>query len=194
MKILVLKSSLKNILMRICYKLYSWYCSALNWFQYIIIRDQFHSIGNDVNINFPIDATFKSISIGNHVSVGKNAILWALHSHIVISDKVVVGPNLTIIAGDHNFKTIGKYIIDEESKLPENDQDVFIGTDVWIGCNVTVLKGVKIGRGAVIAACSLVNKDIPPYAIAAGNPAKVIKYRFTEEEIIIHEQCLKLNN
>ncbi len=58
-----------------------------------------------------------------------------------------------------------------------------IGNDVWIGCNSTILRGLQIGDGAVIGANSLVNKDIPPYAIAVGNPAKVIKYRFHEEII-----------
>jgi len=58
-----------------------------------------------------------------------------------------------------------------------------IGNDVWIGCNSTVLRGVTIGDGAVIGANSLVNRSVPPYAIAVGNPAKIVKYRF-EEDII----------
>jgi acetyltransferase-like isoleucine patch superfamily enzyme len=59
-----------------------------------------------------------------------------------------------------------------------------IGNDVWIGCNSTILRGVKIGDGAVIGANSLVNKDVPPYAIVAGSPAKILKYRF-EPNIIL---------
>ncbi len=58
-----------------------------------------------------------------------------------------------------------------------------IGHDVWIGCNVIVLPGVEIGNGAVIAAGSVVNKSIPPYAIVGGNPARFIKWRFTKEQI-----------
>lgn len=76
-------------------------------------------------------------------------------------------------------------------KLPENDQDVIIEDGVWIGCNVTILKGVTIGRGAVVGAGSLVTKDVPPYAIAVGNPAKVIKSRFTADQIEEHETILK---
>ncbi len=60
---------------------------------------------------------------------------------------------------------------------------VEIGNDVWIGTNVAILEGVKVGDGAILAAGSLVNKDVPPYAIVGGVPAKVIKYRFSEEEI-----------
>jgi serine acetyltransferase len=58
-----------------------------------------------------------------------------------------------------------------------------LGDDVWLGENVMVLSGVKIGKGAVVAAASVVVKDVPPYAIVGGNPAKVIKYRFSPEII-----------
>lgn len=62
-------------------------------------------------------------------------------------------------------------------------KECVIGNDVWIGCNSTVLRGVTIGDGAVIGANSLVNKDVPPYAIVAGSPARIIKYRFSAEII-----------
>ena len=65
----------------------------------------------------------------------------------------------------------------------KNPHQVIIGNDVWIGRYVTILGGVKIGNGAVIGANAVVAKDIPPYAIAVGNPARVIKYRFDEETI-----------
>lgn len=61
--------------------------------------------------------------------------------------------------------------------------DVIIGSDVWIGSHVTIMSGVKIGDGAVIAANSHIVKDVPSYAIVGGNPAKVIKYRFSETQI-----------
>ena len=100
---------------------------------------------------------------------------------IFFDKKVVVGHGLTVIVGDHNFSEPGKFICEQQSKLPENDQDIIIESDVWIGCNVTILKGVKIGRGSVVAAGAVVVKSCPPYSIIAGVPAKVIKRRFTEE-------------
>ena len=75
-------------------------------------------------------------------------------------------------------------------KHPEDDQDVHIEDDVWIGTNTTLLKGVTVGRGAVVAAGALVTKDVPPYAIVGGVPAKVLKYRFTPEQIQEHERQL----
>lgn len=66
---------------------------------------------------------------------------------------------------------------------------IIIGNDVWLGANVIVVDGVKIGDGAIVAAGSVVTKDIPPYAIVGGVPAKIIKYRFEKEEI---EKLLQL--
>ena len=75
-------------------------------------------------------------------------------------------------------------------KLPENDKDVIFEGDNWIGMNSTILKGCTIGRGCIVAAGAVVNKSTPPYSIVGGVPAKVLKMRFTEEEIIEHERIL----
>jgi len=66
---------------------------------------------------------------------------------------------------------------------PSCKGDIIIENDVWIGATATIMSGVKISNGAVVGAGSVVTKDVPPYAIVAGNPAKVVKYRFTEEQI-----------
>lgn len=66
---------------------------------------------------------------------------------------------------------------------PATKGDVIIGNDVWIGADATILSGVRIGNGAVVGACAVVTRDVPAYAIVAGNPAKIIRRRFTETEI-----------
>ncbi len=68
--------------------------------------------------------------------------------------------------------------------------DIILGDDVWVGINVIICSGITIGQGAVIGAGSVVTKDIPPYSIAVGNPAKVIKKRFSEPLI---EKLLSIN-
>lgn len=86
----------------------------------------------------------------------------------------------------HPFLHNGRYGILDENYLLEVskfNKPCTIGHDVWIGCNATILRGVTVGCGAVIGANALVNKDVPPYAIVGGVPARIIKYRF-EKDII----------
>ena len=72
----------------------------------------------------------------------------------------------------------------------ESPKETLVGNDVWIGRSVIIISGVKIGDGSVIGAGSIVTKDIPPYAIVAGNPARVIRFRFDETII---EELLKIS-
>jgi acetyltransferase-like isoleucine patch superfamily enzyme len=74
---------------------------------------------------------------------------------------------------------------------PSTKGNVVIGNDVWIGAGAIILSGVNVGRGAIVAAGSVVNKNVPPYAIVGGIPAKVIKYRWDEKTIELHEKLCK---
>lgn len=159
-------------------------------------RAQFAECGCNVAVGHYCDFIPSHIHCGNHVHIGPHASFMASIAHIYIGNYVVFGPNVTIRGGDHRTDVIGKHIIEisESEKLPENDKDVNIEDGVWIGCNVTILKGVRIGRGAVVAAGAVVTKDVPQYSIVGGNPAKVIKYRFTPEEIERHELEINKKN
>jgi len=89
-------------------------------------------------------------------------------------------------ASTHQFICDPKYgLYPEDSEIREEkfSKKLSIGNDVWIGCNSTILRGVSVGDGAVIAANAVVTKDVPPYAIVAGVPAKIIKYRFPQDII-----------
>ena len=116
----------------------------------------------------------------------------ALISSIRIGDKVLFGPNVTIRGGNHSTHIIGKFMADytTSDKRPEDDQPVVIENDVWVGTGAIILKGVNIGRGSVIAAGAVVAKNVPPYSIVGGVPAKVIKFRWNLEEILQHEEKL----
>jgi acetyltransferase-like isoleucine patch superfamily enzyme len=134
-----------------------------------------------------------NLSIGDYTSIPKGSTFYCTRAELKIGNKVIFGPKPTIITGDHRMDIIGKYIIDvlDDEKLPANDLPVVIEDDVWVGANVTILKGVTIGRGSVVAAGAVVTKSCEPYSIIGGVPAKLIKMRFTPEQIKEHEKILK---
>jgi len=138
----------------------------------------------------------KNLSIGDGTSIPKGSTFYCTEAPLTIGRKVIFGPHPTIITGDHRTDLIGRYIIDVivNEKLPENDAPVVIEDDVWCGANVTILKGVTIGRGSIVAAGAVVTQSFPPYSIIGGVPARLLKKRFTDEQIAEHEHLLSLNS
>ncbi len=164
---------------------------CINRFSSFFYKQIMISCGKNVRFSsITSDFTYRNISIGNSVYIGPDARFVATESKIYIGNKVLFGPGVTIIGGDHRNNVVGQFIYDIKEKQPGDDLDVTIEDDVWVGANVTILKGVTVGRGAIIAAGSLVLKNVAPYSIAGGVPAKVLKYRFSTEEILSHEEKL----
>jgi acetyltransferase-like isoleucine patch superfamily enzyme len=102
------------------------------------------------------------------------------------------GPEVTIRGGSHVIEYVGRFMKDirDDEKRPEDDLGVIIEDDVWVGTRAIILHGVHIGRGAVVAAGAVVTKDVPPYAIVGGVPARIIRYRWDVDTIIEHEKSL----
>jgi len=158
-----------------------------------------------------------NVEVGDNVHIGIGSILWAPHRLTVASD-VYIGKFCTIecdgsigrysmIANnvgligryDHDLHSVGMpirkapWIGSPDYKGSGLGLQLVVGEDVWIGFGAVVLSGVTIGRGAIVAAGSVVTRDVPPYAIAAGNPARTLSMRFTPEEIVEHERLLAAN-
>ena len=133
--------------------------------------------------------TFATIRVGDDVSLGLRPVLSATRSNIIIGNKVMFGPEVSIHGGNHSTSLIGRFMRDitEAEKLPEDDCDVVIEDDVWVGTRAIILYGVTIGRGAIVGAGSVVTKSVPPYAIVAGSPARVVRFRWDVETIKRHE-------
>ncbi len=112
-----------------------------------------------------------SISIGEETSIGYYSLLFAA-TRIEIGRGCLIAPFCNLVDNHHNFRR-GERIRDQGL----TSAPIRIGDDVWLGAGVQVAAGVTIGEGAVIGAGSFVNTDVPPYAVAVGTPAKVIKER-----------------
>lgn len=112
------------------------------------------------------------ISIGNNVHIGEGTIIFS-RLRIEIRNEVIIGPQNIIVDHDHSYKNLNILIKDQGHV----GKEILIEEDVWISSHCCVLKGVTIGKGCVIGASAVVNKDIPNYSVAVGIPAKVIKKR-----------------
>ena len=124
------------------------------------------------NVNIEKGAMFSTeVSLGDYSGIGINA---QINGKCTIGKYVMMGPNCTVHTRNHAFSDTTKPMMEQGFS---EEKEVIIGDDVWIGSNVTILPGVKVGSHSVIGACSVVTKDVPEYAIVAGNPAKVKKYR-----------------
>jgi acetyltransferase-like isoleucine patch superfamily enzyme len=182
MKIFRFIAILDSFIDRVCKKI-CMYC----------YRELFFYCGK--NVCFDAKSSFfsyKSISLGDYVFVGARAWMSSsFGSMIKIGSYVMFGPNVTILTGDHEIERVGIPMCFVKDKSLSRSAGVHICDDVWIGANSTILKGVHIGEGAVVAAGSLVNKDVPRYSIVAGVPAKVIKYRFDNDQMEAHSAALR---
>lgn len=163
---------------------------------YFIKRSMGHC-GKNVIIK-PTTSVFKGLEnfyIDDDVRIARYAVIYSTRAKVFIGSKTEIAPYLKIITGNHRIDNVGHFMFDGDiNKNPDDDKDVIIEGDSWFGINVTILLGVTIGRGSIIAAGAVVNKSCPPYSIIGGVPAKVLKFRFTIDEVLEHERILYPDN
>ena len=141
----------------------------------------------------PIDANM--VTIGKKTYGGIYVLAFNGENHLYIGNYCSIGPNVSfLLSAEHYINHISTFpfkakIVDGSSEGKSNG-DIVVDDDVWIGYGATIMSGVHVGQGAFVAAGAVVTKDIPPYAIVGGVPAKVIKYRFKPEMI---EELMKVD-
>jgi acetyltransferase-like isoleucine patch superfamily enzyme len=158
--------------------------------RFLIFSDGLH-VGRGTRLWAPDE-----IRIGRCVYLGKDVHIEA---NCEIGDFCLIANRVAFVGrNDHDFSAIGvpirfsPWIGSAKSRSPFREAKIVVECDVWIGYASIVLTGVRIGRGAVIAAGSVVTRDVPAYSIVGGVPARVIGSRFlNESDIERHEACLK---
>lgn len=131
----------------------------------------------------------KLVSVGEYSYGELNVISFNKNSKLKIGSLCSIAQNVKfILDADHRIDTISTFpfkvkIFKEIKYEAISKGDIIIEDDVWIGYGAMILSGVKIGQGAVIAAGAIVTRDVPPYAIVGGIPARVLKYRFSQDII-----------
>ena len=134
------------------------------------VRKYIQKTGKDLSIGRKVYIASET-QIGDYSGIGYNCII---NDGVTIGSHVMMGPNVTIYTKNHCMKDLAKPM---RLQGMTECKPVIIEDDVWIGGQVCILPGVKIGTGAVVGACAVVSKDVPPYAVVVGNPARVVKFR-----------------
>lgn len=180
-----MKRRIKNVIwVRGLYQLFKAY--------YGINRRKFGYCADSVMFTPPLwIGCVNNVYMYENTCIASNSHISAVNAKFIVKRNVAIAEGLTVHTGNH-ARILGSFITDiNESNKPKGyDKDVIVESDVWIGCNVTLLSGVTIGRGSTIAAGAVVSKDIPPYCIAGGVPAKFIKFKWSVDEILQHEIAL----
>lgn len=145
-------------------------------------RNPHNSTG--VCTEMPFD--FDSVSVGSHTYGLLKVLNYSMGEKLKIGDFCSIAPEVVfILNADHHIGNVSTFPFKVkcfgEKFEAISKGDIIVEDDVWIGYGSIILSGVHIGQGAIIAAGAVVTKDVPPYAIVGGNPAKIIKYRFPEE-------------
>lgn len=159
---------------------------------YFPTRSDLGTAGKNAKIEFPVYITnSKFVHMEeNTVLRQRSLILNDVNENVYIKKYTAIAPGCKIVTNNHR-STVGiPHVLLGASHINDKSCDITINEDVWVGVNVTFLSGAEIGRGCVIGACSMVNKPIPPYAVAVGSPAKIVGVKFSIEQILKHEEVL----
>ena len=155
-------------------------------------RKDFGSMPSHSTIAYPCHIGIKkNLYVEDYVKIRYGlTIINTPQESVYIKKFTVIAPDVTIITNNHKSTVSIPQVLLGESHINDKSTDVIIEEDVWVGTRATILAGVTLGRGCIVGANSLVNKSVPPYALVAGTPAKIIGVKFSLSDIEKHEEAL----
>lgn len=159
-----------------------------------IHRRNFGYVGKDALLIPPlrINGAF-NIYMHEHTKI-VDATISATNAKFIMKRHSAAAEGLSVHTGNHMQVTGVFYrnITEDDKRKADKkfDRDIIVEEDVWIGCNVTLLCGAHLGRGSIIAAGTVVNKEVPPYCVFGGVPGKFLKFKWTIDQILEHEAKL----
>ncbi len=156
-----------------------------------VTKKKFGYFSKTARVRYPIRIKgIENVYMYDRTHILSGALIIAVGAKFIMKKNSGAAEGLTVVTENH-VVTPGEWFLDKGST---NDQieanDVIIEEDVWIAANVTLLKGVVVGRGSIVGAGAVCRNSVPPYSVVVGNPAKVVGFKFTPEEIIEHEKKL----
>lgn len=160
------------------------------------VKYQFGYLGSNSIILYPVRIySPQSVFIEENVKLSSGLhILNSPNEKVTIKKYTVFAANCTIAPNSHVSTVSVPQFLLGASHVNDHSTDIVIEEDVWLGTGVTILAGVNIGRGSIVGAGSLVTKSLPPYSVAIGTPARIVKKKFSVAEIMEHERALYPEN
>ena len=142
-----------------------------------------------VELNGPLILDPRKVEIEDYVRLQPGLRIITQEGKVIIRKYTAIGADTVIIPGSH-IPTVGLPQYLSTTHINDQDGTITIGEDCWIGAGSILLAHATIGRGCIVAAGSVVTKPVPPYAVVAGTPAKIIATRFSQPQILSHEAQL----
>lgn len=161
--------------------------SAIRTFLVLRVRYPWVRYGRDVHCHLSVffNPPHRRSHFGDHVGIGPHCTFLC---DTEIGSKVLIAPFVAFVGSDdHRYDVVGKAMWDSGRG---DKHAIAVEDDVWIGQGAILVAPVRVGSGSIVGAGSVVVSDVPPYAIVGGNPARVLKMRFTPEQIVEHERRL----
>lgn len=154
-------------------------------------RNRFGYCAKNVQINYPfLVDTPQNVFLYENTKLREVRIINSPNEKVIVKKYSAIASNVVIVTSNH-VSTVGvPHILLGSSHVNDKSTDIIIEEDCWVGTAAKLLAGSHLGRGCIVGAGAIVNKDIPPYAVVVGSPAKIVAVKFSIEQIIEHEKSL----